>query len=703
MLELTPAVTLPELCQRFPHQIQSLFRKLDLQAAGLERVRAAVAERNWVSACEALLHYYETDDRPNRLRLLGNRHLIYEPLLPDAILADTCTFQQSLDVIPRCADGRLNWAHQGPHQDREWAWFLNRHYQLLALFHAYQQTGDTRYIDCLNATLLDWVISSRSKPEQGWAQWRGREVALRVIHWASLFYGLPTELAPAVRLLLLNSLLDHAAYLRYLHRWGGNWLTREMSGLATIALCWPEFKQAQSWLDYAMGQFCQQLDQQIYPDGVHKELTSHYHRIVLNDLQNVANLLMVAGRPVPSFLEQRIEQMLTYLAYSASPDGKALLNNDSDHDDNREFIQQAAITWERPDWTYIVTHGQEGCPPDRLPSIAFLWAGQVISRSDWEEQAHWSCFDIGPSGINYHIHHDKLHLSLSAYDRHFLVDSGRYSYQRNPFWHYFRGSSSHNVILVDGKGQGEDCWEQAEPLTDQVTLTPDFDFAWGRFDGLFPGLMGTVTHTRSVVYLRHRYWVVVDWITSDLPRTIQALWHFHPTCTVVPDRESVKTIDGEQGNLRVTPVTPFPWQVNLVCGQREPVQGWWSREYNHLEANCTAIYSASIQGSTAFAWIFYPAVGEVPLIQAELLSVTPTSIRLLIWEPDQSTTEFALGLDRETCIRLSQHLTLQGRCAILRAGYPPLVAQGFLTDGTGHRVTTEPVAGPMVSVKTGIM
>lgn len=695
-------LSLNDLCQVYPRRIKKLFQHLNLNIHGLEGVRAAVDKKQWVAACEALVGYYQNHEISCKIDSLNSVYLNkdYKEISctpPQLILRDQFICQHHASCVPRCFDKRLDWSWRGEHCDHEWAWFLNRHYHLLHLLAAYRETRDPAYIYCLNHHLLDWITSSFSKPNQSWAQWRGREVALRVLHWAILFYSFSSveEISPAIRILMLSSLLDHASYLRHLHHWGGNWLCREMSGLATIALCWKEFKQSPRWLTYATQHLLKELDNQVYPDGVHKELTSHYHRIVLQDLYHVSTLLQLMGHPVPTLLNTRIEQMFNYLAYSASPDGRAVQNNDSDQDDNRSLLEQAAIAYERPDWMYIASHGKLGQHPDQPLSIGFPWAGQVISRSDWSEQAHWSFFDIGALGINYHVHHDKLHLSVASGGRHLLVDSGRYCYRRDSFWQYFRHSASHNVILIDGNGQGTEPTEQFCPLTQQYVLTPVFDFAWGRFAGRFQGLEGQATHTRAVIYLRNKYWVVVDYIESDRPRTIQPLWHFHPDCTVAVEHESVVTTDPNVSNLRIIPASTFPWQVQLVAGQTDPVQGWWSREYNHIEPNPTAIYTATIDTSAIFAWVLYPGVGVVPNVTVQVLSVTSSSTQISITEPFHEEIKITICLDdEETVIALSNDLTLQGKCAILTKGQPPLVAMGTLLDRKGKVVTDSHQAWP---------
>lgn len=648
-----------DLYEANPCLVKRLLHSLNLNQSGLEKVKEATMRQNWIAACESLVEYYQSESICNRFSIWASSCKAIENLPAEEILLDTFTFQGQTLQISRLTDGCLDWACRGISHDLEWAYFLNRHYHLVNLLTAYRQTSNSDYLKCINDHLLDWIVASGSKLSHWWAQWRGREVALRTVHWAYVFYSLRShnELAPGIRILMLYSLLEHVRFLRHLHSWGGNWLCREMSGLATIALCWPEFKGASNWLTYARNHLDRELQRQVYPDGVHKELSSHYHRVALIDFQHFADMLETSGEHVPEAYTRRLEQMWSYLAYSINPGGYGVLNNDSDLDFNRPIVQSAAVRYERPDWTYIATNGRVGKCPKGLSSILFPWAGQFIFRNGWDAEAHWSFFDVGSFGIHYHSHYDRLHLSITAYGRNLLVDSGRYCYRRDRFWKYFRQSASHNVILVDGKGQRANRRQLSAPITQDYSMTTDSNFAQGIFDSGFNGIQGKATHSRAVLYLQNQYWVVVDYICTDRPRKIETLWHFHPECTVEAQEQSVVTTDPNVGNLRITPASTCAWTVDLVSGQMEPVQGWWSREYNHLVPNPTAIYSTQISKSSVFVWILYPKKGLVPKVQADLVFNTTDCLNLIVSVSGGKTDKFLIRWED-----LSLHCSLLRDC-----------------------------------------
>jgi len=678
-------------CLHYPRRIKHMLVNISLADDSIPK-RYNFFKGHDVLHCQNILHYYEEAHSIPWLRISRVEPSRSTVKWGDRVLHNTLSFQGCEGQVPLRDDGHLDWMHRGPNADREWAWFLNRHYHLQDLFEAYKLTGNPIYVRYLNDQIVDWILFNPSTDNVSlWAQWRGLEVVFRVVHWADIFYGLQQveEFTDAARILMLSSIQDHACYLRHLNSWGANWLIKEMCGLAAIALYWPEFTDAQQWLTFALNHLRQDLPHQIYPDGTHKELTSHYHTAVLSDLQYLRDLLEKAGLPIPLQLHQVLVKMWNYLAYSMRPEGYGVLNNDADRNDNRDLVLQAAEQYQRLDWTFIASNGVQGVSPRGQPSKMFSWAGQMVMRSGWEKTAHWAWFDMGPMGIYYHVHNDKLHLSVAAYGRDLLVDGGRYSYIRSKFWHYFRGSASHNVILIDGQGQKNDDRESLQPVSSWA-IEPQFDFCRGTFERGFTEVSGTVKHRRAVVYLREQYWVVVDQVITHCDRRITPLWHFHPDCTVTLQGESAVSTDLGVGNLRIIPCAALSWSVELVRGQEEPVQGWWSGTYNQKLPSTTAVYAARINGPKTFAWILLPALGPVCCPTVKLLSISEEAISLGIDRPGHSKDVVAVRLSGTAAVDLGNTLVLDGDCAISQIHQKPLVAHGMVTDADGTILAQHP-------------
>ncbi len=645
-----------DVCTAYPEQIKSIFQNLNLGYPGLQEVKKAWEANNIPLACKNLLAYYGKSERiDNDLPQVSQK----TNATADSVLQDIYTFQLVSDKVPHLADGHLNWDYMGPEKDIEWAWALNRHYPVNELLKAYSETGNLKYARYIDNFVKDWIISSWPYPgvKSGTAMWRGLEVSFRAKVWSHVFYDLwNTKLiSPATQLLILSSLPDHAHYARNFHA-QGNWLTMEISGLATVASSWPEFKNSKSWMDYSIKTMVASMKEQIYPDGVQTELTSSYHHVALSNFNLFANICKKNNVPLPEYYTKTLESMWNYLALTIRPDGYGLLNNDADLNNNRESVLKAAAEYNRPDWTYIASNGKSGTKPTDGPSWLFPYAGQLISRSGIDAQAQWSFFDIGPWGSG-HQHNDKLHLSVAAYGRDLLVDGGRFAYRgetANKFRKYATGSFSHNVILVDGNGQAAGIPKVEVPLDKNLyVLSKDFDYGSGIFDK-FSGIEGRFSHTRSMVYVRGQFWVVADQLKTDRPRNIETLWHWHPENQVQIEKSGIVSTNNESGNLQIIPVGASDWKVSRIKGQEKPtIQGWYSKVYNTYEPNPTTIYTRQLKSDDTFVWILWPSEGIAPEVQTQILSKDASSVKVRVTEPGKGSWDIQVPFMNSKAVQVN--------------------------------------------------
>lgn len=679
--------TVDDVWRVYPERLRILFGALELSRPGLEAVRTAVQAGDTAAAGEALVAYYRQSDSGHWLRSSSSSEPQGEVDLTAArrLVGDTVSFGVAPTRVPRRRDGGLNWSYLGPENDKEFGYSLNGLTYLPTLLDAWRATDQPVYAETFDRLIRDWTIHNplpakgdsiymvKDTPgELGWrdldeVRWRDLEAGQRLGEsWPHVFYGFQQAEAftPAARLLMLASIPEQATYVKNNHKVGHNWTTMEMNGLSLVGLAFPEFTAADTWANYALDVMLKELSRQVYPDGVQTELSTKTHRVALTRFRAVAENFRVAGRSVPAAYVRRLEDMHGYLAFSMRPDGYQPLNNDTDRRSVRERVLVAADTYDRPDWRFVATNGASGERPEGRSSQVFPWAGIHVMRSGWDEEAHWAFFDTGPFGTG-HQHADKLHLSIAAYGRDLLVDGGRYTHQNywsfDPWatWRgYFRSTHSHNTLLIDGHGQyngergdgpGDEETEEVmqylvaeEPMKEGVAFvnTETFDYARGRVGFDFSSIEGRADHTRAVVYVRNRFWVVVDRVETDRPRRVEALWHYAPHCTVeLADGQggpSAVSTDVEKGNLRIVPAVSGPgeaeltWAVRIVKGQEEPhYQGWYSAEYGVKGPAPTVVYRADeIEGPATFVWVLVPAKGAVPAVKAEVTGRSGDAVRV---------------------------------------------------------------------------
>ncbi len=629
-------ISVEDVCEAYPDQMKIMLDQFDLDLQGLENVKAASNDGNTVSACKHLLLYYKNGSSAKYLRQ-------EQPAKTDKTEALADTISKKCFCGPECQgrgarigdDGHRDWYYKGPNNDREWAWLSNRHSQISSVLSTYFETGNPKYARYIDLFLRDFIIKSMPYPaaKSSTSVWRGLEVSFRAKVWSRIFYGLINSeyLSPATQLLILSSLPDHAHYNRNFHG-GNNWLTMEISALATVATNFPEYKKSGPWLEYSIETMVESMKDQVYADGVQTELTSHYHNVSLHNFELFKEICDKANKKLPDFFNRTIEDMYSYIAHAMRPDGHRILNNDGDLGSDRDRILHGSKIFNNNEWKYIATNGISGMEPTNGPSYFYPWAGQLISRSGYDVHAQWSFFDIGPWGSG-HQHNDKLHISISAYGRDLLVDAGRFAYTgavAEKFRPYAKGSDGHNVILIDREGQQPGPTHADEPLgSEYYKIRKSFDYASNSFDR-FTNVDGEAKHIRAIFYVRGEFWVVIDRIITDRPRKIEALWHWHPACKVEQDGVIVKT-NNETGNLALIPVGKQKFDIQFIKGREEPeIQGWYSPEYNKFEANTASVYSADISGNTTLVWLLLPSKKKMPKVKTKIISENDQAIDMAV-------------------------------------------------------------------------
>ncbi len=631
-VQFEPIESINQLQNIYPDLVSEFWTTINTDLPELASVRSLLIKGDTTEAFARLIAHFKQEQRIWVVNSLDKMPTEEISGISSALLSDSVSIHKVKERIPLTPSGTWKWSHLGPNDDAEFAYSLNAQSYLPALFFAYQETQDENYVAIFNRIIQDWVLQ-HPLPEGhdsiylvlnevggldyrdiGEVEWRTLDTGRRLgASWPQLFYAFIDHDAffPATKLLMLNSMAIQANYLRKYHKSNHNWTTMEMNGLALVGLAFPEFRDAGEWAEYALKTMTEEINRQVYPDGVQTELSSKTQWVALRRFESLANNFRRAGQEINKSYLRRIEEMYNYLAYCMRPDGHQPLNNDADREDLRPRVLAAAETYRRSDWKYIATSGLIGTKPSKGPSLTFPWAGISIFRTSWSGDSDWTFFDIGPYGTG-HQHRDMLHISIAAFGQDLLVDGGRYTH-RDYFsfdptiWRgYFRSSHSHNTILINGHGQ------KAGPLVGEnekiegvdYLHTPELDFAQGTFCYGYEQQEGEMLHTRSVLYLKNHLWLVVDKVDVEKPSEIQVLWHLHPDMSFSLVDQVLKSQIGDSIYFSIFPLSDFDWSSKAIIGQESPhIQGWYSPSYDEKIANPAIIYYTQDQSSATFCWL----------------------------------------------------------------------------------------------------
>lgn len=624
---------------------RTFFAQLNLKQAGLSQVKQAVDERNYEQAKINLKTYFQTRNTPR---------FFFEPsdIKPNIALIDPHQQQttiRSADEICRHTfhfrraepvkfEDNIDWAYR-PHGNLDWTWDLNRHAYFETLGRAYWYTGDERYAQKFGELLLDWLAKNPVSINQpNWAS--VFEVAFRINAWLWAFYYFRSAAAfdPAACQALLQGLLAHGRYLdAYLELHAqNNHLLLEAKALAMLGVLFPEFKLAVRWRERGLRVLYQQIGAQVYPDGVHGEQATHYHRVISGELLELLVLLENNCISVPMEIKETFGRMVEFELWITKPNGQIPLLGDSALEDT--YLRFSAATGGpaflgRPELKSIAPPLDEASvwllghqrakpyldqptPPGGLNSRAFPEGGYFVMRHGQNTGSAYLVFDCGPFGykpVPSHGHADALSFELYAHGQTLVVDSGIYSTQLGRDWrNFFRGSRAHNTVVVDDQDQSTlvDIWRVYHPA--QATLhqwlsSDYFDFVDGSHDG-YERLAEPITHRRQIFFAKPEYWVVIDSLMGQSKHCFDFYFHLPPDLAtrLEPNSGLLCAGNGDGAGLIIAPLTSNKLEASLITGATEPIQGWVSFFSGEKQPAPTLRYRQQAIAPFQFCAVLYP-------------------------------------------------------------------------------------------------
>jgi hypothetical protein len=480
--------------------------------------------------------------------------------------------------------------------------------------------------------VLDWL---RANPPGMGINWTSSlEVAMRLISWCwslCLFRDSPAITRGLFRA-MHASIRTHAAHVeRYLSRTfsPNTHLTGEALGLFYAGTLFPSMSASGRWRRLATRILLEESERQILPDGIYFERSTCYQRYTLEIYLHFMILADRSGLELPPAVGERVRLMLDSLLALRQPDGSMPSIGDADGgwlmplderrpDDLRGLFSTAAALFRRPDYAWAAGGvmpetlwllGRTGIeafesmspePPPTPPSRLFPEGGYAVMRGGWSARDHHLIFDVGPLGCPIsagHGHADLLGIQCSAFGKRFVTDPGTYVYTGEAEWRdYFRGTTAHSTVRVDGQDQtapaGPFAWkERPTARLRRFLSSSDFDFADAEHDA-YRRLEDPVGHRRRVLFVKPRYWVVVDDLDGRSEHQIELRFQFAPRVVTVDPTLWARAYARGQCDLRIRPFAQTTLRAEVREGDQAPIQGWVSSDYGRRSRAPVLIYRA---------------------------------------------------------------------------------------------------------------
>ena len=638
---------------------ETLFTKLlDTSLPGLESIDRIYLEKG-SAAAEEVLAAYLRETLPVRARLYFSQPDNYienawrtsdesDEAVAERILAHKL---MSCGVLHDFgAKKPIDWFFNPTYNGyQEWTWQLSRHHEWRLLARMYRRTKDERYVRGL-VDLMSSYIASTECPESnvsGFATkaWRTIEIGIRLANnWPYTILSILNSPSVSASFLcdVISSLWENANRL-VVSSTSHNWLIMEMNGLLHTSVLFPFFADAASWNELALRRLSEELENQLYPDHFQFELTTGYHGCVLMNYFTVMRFCKYMGIELPREFMRRVRDGFLMYIQLMQPDGKTVALNDGGRTSVAEQMEIASEFFaDDPELLWAKSAGRLGKAPS-YTSLLMPYSGMAVMRSGWGEGDSFAMLESAPFG-KAHQHEDKLEVLLYAFGKSLLADPGSYAYDNSPMRRYILSSYSHNVALVDGKGQNRRAhyrWmpEDIRRLADiSFTEKKDFEAAIGTYAEGFGDESVDVRHRRALIWLKKGcgsihtpFYLVIDSFTSldGRAHTYETLWHAPDNLHYTSNVSSVTYLYGDGVALQIVgDVTP-----RVAVGQSEPYMLGWqpihaTGDHEHLPTP-TAVFAHPKRKDLKTPICLVPTKGEPSPIESVSIDGEELRIRLV--------------------------------------------------------------------------
>ncbi|MEX0887658.1 MAG: alginate lyase family protein [Phycisphaeraceae bacterium] len=522
-------------------------------------------------------------------------------------------------ILGQQLPARIDW-HCNPVGYLEWNHAFNRHSWMVPLADAFRATNAAKHASKLDSLMRTWIEQNPEPIGHNGGldpAWETLSTSLRINRpWPHVLDVARRSDALRDRTVVDMLKMIHAHAEHLLGHWGhNNWYVSESTALVTAGATVPFFRRASHWMKQGMTRLEREMQRQVFPDGAQFELSPNYHTMCAELFSNARQRAAFRGHEFSTKYTTRLAAMYDYLVGITRPDGSYPVPNDAGGALPRgnTRLLDTGRSLRRDDWIWAGSGGAAGKRPDHVGSVHYPDAGHAVMRSGWRDDDRWAFIDLGQFGAS-HQHEDKLHVDLYAYHTPFLVDPGISSYQADPVVSHFRTSTAHNTIDVDGKSQwrrrtgdvktyqssnrGHALWASGSGL-DLAQATYDEAYgdlarhvastASGAAGGVTP-LTGT-SHTRTLVFVRPDYWLILDTVAGSGIHEAAAHWHFTPMHVRVDDDAAIiRTQRLSLPNLEL--ICRADWHraaKRIVTGKENPVQGFIALQGDIKPAPCAVV------------------------------------------------------------------------------------------------------------------
>lgn len=507
---------------------------------------------------------------------------------------------------------------------------LNRHQFLPTLGMAFYLSGDKKFAERALLLINSWIDQNRPYHGINWSS--GIELALRQLSWLwtikyiESFECINEERNKKIR----ESMFLQTEYISKhlsLYSSANNHLISELAAMLVVGIHLGQ----DEWVKKALKLLVDQIDNQILPDGVGAEQspsyqvnTMEYYIISVLALEekgyDITEKLLKGLNRGAIFIQAILESTgllpnigdndsgeVLKLSYRYS-NNKSILNLTSYITGEKALLQDDVIKDEKTFWLLgpekysklLENHGKK----NNVNKMAFNEGGYYLLEKTLNKRKVKLIFDCGPLGMEPmagHGHADALSFILYVDDLPVMIDPGTYTYYKSDKWRgYFRGTSAHNAIRIDGEDQSVFAGKfiALKHAHSEITEWVEGESVSGRHYG-YKRLANPVVHNRTILVNDQKTGLdIIDHIEADGEHLIEQFFH-------LDNRFDLRNIGGNLYEISnpeksITVQLDRCMETAIYYGDDAIPLGWYSHSFENMEKTFSLVGRTRIRSSEKF-------------------------------------------------------------------------------------------------------
>ncbi|MEL7669957.1 alginate lyase family protein [Methanobacterium sp.] len=544
-------------------------------------------------------------------------------------------YQWNFDEYYLGTVNHLKYIEKGINADVKIPWELSRFQHIVTIGKAFWYTEDEKYVKEFIKQIKSWI---KNNPVELGVNWTcTMDVAIRAVNWiwGYYFFSKSNLLTEEFKIEFLKSLYLHGRHIMNNLEFGeirGNHYLSNIAGLVYLGIFFQESNEGKEWLKKGISALIEELDYQVFPDGVNTELSINYHRLTTEIFVSTTLLCLKNNIQLPKSYMDRLERMFDFILYYTKPDGSAPQIGDCD--DGRFHILSNYFGWDKQDHRYLLSLGAGlfGRNDFKLMNHEFdeeaFWllgglekpntnnypafGSKSFENSGFHIMRHKDMYMIieasspNPKYLQGHRHNSALSFELFAHDKSFIIDPGSYIYTSDKrIRNLFRSTQYHNTVKVDCEEQNtfnNDLFYLGTEAKTRI-LNWKIDDQEDFFDGEHYGykrLKDPVIHRRQIIFNKEKgFWFIKDILNGKDEHLFDLHLHLAPMKLEPYDLPYSFISMNKKANIAIIPLEIESLSVEVLEENISPSYG------KKIKAPVLK-YSKEAKGETIFSNLIIP-------------------------------------------------------------------------------------------------